>query len=135
MTTTTSSSMCITVIGSEVTGTSCLQHTNRNQLNVALFLLLLSSTLSLSLILSRTHRDTSFVFIRVSSKDSGSGSSFLFFLKGGCNGCVERKIFLLFVAREKFLIVNQFSRCNLFPSLSTRINLDKRSSCQVKETR
>lgn len=39
LTTTTSSSMCITVIGSEVTGTSCLQHTNRNQLNVALFLL------------------------------------------------------------------------------------------------
>lgn len=37
LTTTTSSSMCITVIGSEVTGTSCLQHTNRNQLNVALF--------------------------------------------------------------------------------------------------
>lgn len=36
LTTTTSSSMCITVIGSEVTGTSCLQHTNRNQLNVAL---------------------------------------------------------------------------------------------------
>lgn len=29
LTTTTSSSMCITVIGSEVTGTSCLQHTNR----------------------------------------------------------------------------------------------------------
>ena len=79
LTTTTSSSMCITVIGSEVTGTSCLQHTNRNQLNVALFLLLLSSTLSLSLILSRTHRDTSFVFIRVSSKDSGSGCRFLFF--------------------------------------------------------
>jgi len=44
LTTTTSSSMCITVIGSEVTGTSCLQHTNRNQLNVALFRLRLHAS-------------------------------------------------------------------------------------------
>lgn len=133
MTTTTSSSMCITVIGSEVTGTSCLQHTNRNQLNVALFLLLLSSTLSLSLTHAHIETQASFSSVcRPRIQDQGVG---FFFLKGGCNGCVERKIFLLFVAREKFLIVNQFSRCNLFPSLSTRINLDKRSSCQVKETR
>lgn len=65
LTTTTSSSMCITVIGSEVTGTSCLQHTNRNQLNVALFLLrVLSFTLSFSFLHARIPQNGA-PFIRV----------------------------------------------------------------------
>ncbi|KAL0130673.1 hypothetical protein PUN28_002356 [Cardiocondyla obscurior] len=65
LTTTTSSSMCITVIGSEVTGTSCLQHTNRNQLNVALFRLRLhiSHTHTRARGLKRTHVTHAHIFI------------------------------------------------------------------------
>lgn len=70
LTTTTSSSMCITVIGSEVTGTSCLQHTNRNQLNMALFRLHLhiSHVYRYTRIHTHihTHAFSSYVYIRAS---------------------------------------------------------------------
>lgn len=83
LTTTTSSSMCITVIGSEVTGTSCLQHTNRNQLNVAF--VPLATVHSISFSHPRIHRDK----LRSSVCRPSLGLERVVFFLGGGGGTVS----------------------------------------------